>query len=225
MSQRPPVKDWATDFDHLDQRWINDPFPIWDDMRKTVPDRPYGSLHGRLLPLALRGRAGRRLRHRAFLLAPHHRARDAAAAHSRAADHLRPARAPPGAHGAAAALHAGRHEEAGAAGARAGQRADRQVRQARHRRCGGRVRAGDPGSPHRPHAGSAGGRRRSLSQVDQDGAGGRHHRRQHRRRGRGRDDALLHGLRARAHGEAGRRPDQLPHQGAGTTASRCRPKT
>ena len=32
MSQRPPVKDWATDFDHLDQRWINDPFPIWDDI-------------------------------------------------------------------------------------------------------------------------------------------------------------------------------------------------
>ena len=37
MSQRPPVKDWATDFDHLDQRWINDPFPIWDDMRKRCP--------------------------------------------------------------------------------------------------------------------------------------------------------------------------------------------
>ena len=37
MSQRPPVKDWATDFDHLDQRWVNDPFPIWDDMRKRCP--------------------------------------------------------------------------------------------------------------------------------------------------------------------------------------------
>jgi len=37
MSQRPPVKDWATDFDHLDDRWVNDPFPIWDGMRKTCP--------------------------------------------------------------------------------------------------------------------------------------------------------------------------------------------
>jgi cytochrome P450 len=37
MSERPPVKDWATDFDHLDLRWINDPFPIWEDMRKRCP--------------------------------------------------------------------------------------------------------------------------------------------------------------------------------------------
>jgi cytochrome P450 len=37
MSRRPPVSDWATDFDHLDPAWINDPFPIWDDLRKTCP--------------------------------------------------------------------------------------------------------------------------------------------------------------------------------------------
>jgi hypothetical protein len=37
MGQRPPVKDWATDFDHLDPRWVNDPFPIWDEMRKACP--------------------------------------------------------------------------------------------------------------------------------------------------------------------------------------------
>jgi cytochrome P450 len=37
MGARPPVKDWATDFDHLDPRWINDPFPIWDEMRRTCP--------------------------------------------------------------------------------------------------------------------------------------------------------------------------------------------
>ena len=37
MSQRPPAKDWATDFDHLDPRWVNDPFPIWDEMRKQCP--------------------------------------------------------------------------------------------------------------------------------------------------------------------------------------------
>lgn len=37
MSARPPVKDWATDFDHLNPSWVNDPFPIWDGMRKTCP--------------------------------------------------------------------------------------------------------------------------------------------------------------------------------------------
>ena len=37
MSARPPVKDWATDFDHLDPRWVNDPFPIWDEMREECP--------------------------------------------------------------------------------------------------------------------------------------------------------------------------------------------
>jgi cytochrome P450 len=37
MSERPPVRDWATDFDHLDARWINDPFPIWDEMRTRCP--------------------------------------------------------------------------------------------------------------------------------------------------------------------------------------------
>jgi cytochrome P450 len=37
MSQRPPVKDWATDFDHLDPAWVNDPFPIWHEMRTQCP--------------------------------------------------------------------------------------------------------------------------------------------------------------------------------------------
>ena len=40
-----------------------------------------------------------------------------------------------------------------------------------------------------------------------------------------RDDALLHGLRAGAHAETGRRPHQLPAQGEATTASRWRPRT
>ena len=35
-ARRPPVKDWATDFDHLDPRWINDPFPIWEEMRQSA---------------------------------------------------------------------------------------------------------------------------------------------------------------------------------------------
>jgi cytochrome P450 len=37
MSTRPPVRDWATDFDHLDPRWIDDPFPIWEKLRAECP--------------------------------------------------------------------------------------------------------------------------------------------------------------------------------------------
>ncbi len=37
MSKRPPVSDWATDFDHRDPRWVEDPFPIWDDLRQRCP--------------------------------------------------------------------------------------------------------------------------------------------------------------------------------------------
>ncbi len=37
MSTRPPVNDWATDFDHLDPRWIRNPFPIWDELRASCP--------------------------------------------------------------------------------------------------------------------------------------------------------------------------------------------
>ena len=29
--------DWATDFDHRDPRWIEDPFPIWDELRGRCP--------------------------------------------------------------------------------------------------------------------------------------------------------------------------------------------
>jgi cytochrome P450 len=37
MTQRPPVINWATDFDHTDKRWIDDPFPIWDELRERCP--------------------------------------------------------------------------------------------------------------------------------------------------------------------------------------------
>ena len=35
MSGRKPVEDWLTDWDHLDPRWVNDPFPIWEDIRAS----------------------------------------------------------------------------------------------------------------------------------------------------------------------------------------------
>ena len=32
--ERPPVTDWRTDWDHLDPQWRDNPFPIWDDLRR-----------------------------------------------------------------------------------------------------------------------------------------------------------------------------------------------
>lgn len=33
----PPVRDWATDFDHRDPSWIENPFPVWDELRGRCP--------------------------------------------------------------------------------------------------------------------------------------------------------------------------------------------
>jgi cytochrome P450 len=37
MSTRPPVNDWNTDFDHLDPRWVENPYPIWETLRDECP--------------------------------------------------------------------------------------------------------------------------------------------------------------------------------------------
>jgi cytochrome P450 len=37
VTARTPVTDWATDWDFLDPRWMNDPFPIWDALRQSCP--------------------------------------------------------------------------------------------------------------------------------------------------------------------------------------------
>jgi cytochrome P450 len=34
---RPPVNDWSSDFDHLDPRWVENPYPIWDELREKCP--------------------------------------------------------------------------------------------------------------------------------------------------------------------------------------------
>ena len=34
---KPPVEDFATDFDHTDPEWVANPFPIWDELRETCP--------------------------------------------------------------------------------------------------------------------------------------------------------------------------------------------
>ncbi len=37
MSERPPVLDFATDWDHTDPEWVKDPYPIWEDLRQRCP--------------------------------------------------------------------------------------------------------------------------------------------------------------------------------------------
>jgi len=37
MAYHDAVTDWATDFDHTDEAWAADPYPIWDELRKTCP--------------------------------------------------------------------------------------------------------------------------------------------------------------------------------------------
>jgi cytochrome P450 len=37
MSAKQPVRDWTTDFDHTDPTWVNDPYPIWEDLREHCP--------------------------------------------------------------------------------------------------------------------------------------------------------------------------------------------
>ena len=37
MVERRPVADWASDFDHLDPRWVENPYPIWKQLRDTCP--------------------------------------------------------------------------------------------------------------------------------------------------------------------------------------------
>ena len=37
MSARRPVSDWTKDWDHTDPTWIENPFPIWDELRGSCP--------------------------------------------------------------------------------------------------------------------------------------------------------------------------------------------
>jgi cytochrome P450 len=50
MTTRPPVKDWTTDWDHLDSRWNENPYPIWDELRKTCPIAHTERFMGAYLP-------------------------------------------------------------------------------------------------------------------------------------------------------------------------------
>ena len=46
----PPVEDWTTDFDHTDEAWAADPFPIWTELRATCPVAHTDRYNGAWLP-------------------------------------------------------------------------------------------------------------------------------------------------------------------------------
>jgi cytochrome P450 len=46
----PSVIDWATDFDHTDPVWVDNPFPIWDDLRMRCPIAHSDRYNGVYLP-------------------------------------------------------------------------------------------------------------------------------------------------------------------------------
>lgn len=50
MNDRAPVADWATDFDHLDPRWVEDPPSIWRELRQTCPVAHTDRFEGVYLP-------------------------------------------------------------------------------------------------------------------------------------------------------------------------------
>ena len=37
MARTEPVGDWTSDFDVLDESYVLDPFPVWDELRRTCP--------------------------------------------------------------------------------------------------------------------------------------------------------------------------------------------
>ena len=50
MSPTKPIADWATDWDHLDPQWRDNPYPIWDDLRRRCPIAHTDRYNGAYLP-------------------------------------------------------------------------------------------------------------------------------------------------------------------------------
>jgi len=50
-SAHPPVTDWESDLDHTDAGWVNDPFPIWDELRAKCPVAHSDRYGGTWLPV------------------------------------------------------------------------------------------------------------------------------------------------------------------------------
>ena len=223
MPEHPPVTDWVNDFDHTDPRWTENPFPIWEELRAASPVVHTERFLGCYLPTTYEAVKRDRLRHRAFLLAPRHRARHPARADRQgAADHLRSAGAQAGQAVAAAAVHARRDEEAGAAGSRDLQRADRRIHRRRPMRRRRALHQAHSGARHRPHARHSREGRRPLHQMDPRDPRTRHQGRRDPDARGARDDRLFRRAYRAAQDASDRRPDLDADERQGPrTASRC----
>jgi cytochrome P450 len=51
MTRRAPVADWASDFDHLDPAFVENPYPIWDELRQKCPIAHTERFSGVYLPV------------------------------------------------------------------------------------------------------------------------------------------------------------------------------
>jgi cytochrome P450 len=51
MTGRAPVADWASDFDHLDPGFVENPYPIWDELRRKCPIAHTERFSGVYLPV------------------------------------------------------------------------------------------------------------------------------------------------------------------------------
>jgi cytochrome P450 len=51
MTRRAPVADWASDFDHLDPAFVENPYPIWDELRQRCPIAHTERFSGVYLPV------------------------------------------------------------------------------------------------------------------------------------------------------------------------------
>jgi cytochrome P450 len=50
---RPPVEDWATDYDVFDPEFVNEPYAIWDDLRQSCPVAHTERLGGSWMPTTM----------------------------------------------------------------------------------------------------------------------------------------------------------------------------
>ena len=172
-AHRPPVTDWASDFDHTDPEWVADPYPIWDELRETCPVAHTDRYGGTWLPVRNEDVAAGRVRHRALHVALGDRQRaPPGRERSPGADRRRARRSPP--------TRRSTPTPAGCCCPRSGPKAvagyeqftrdlcrellDEIAGQGRHRRRG-RLRAAHPGARHREDARLPAGGRGHLPRV------------------------------------------------------------
>ena len=234
MTEIAPVKDWATDFDVLDPRYVDGPLQHLGRPAGDLPDRPHEPAQEQLAADPLRGRHGHCARHRALQLpqgggdprrrgrGPQRRLRRPQPGVRAAAHLLGPAAAhlDPPAPAALVLAQAGRRLRA----ADAGPVHEAAGRVRRLRACGrrGRLRAADPGPGHRPHPGRLARPLGHLHGVGARRAGVRRRRRAPPARRRG-TPQLLPGTARGAARQPGRRPpERAPDHRGGREARRRR---